>query len=188
MQGYHSSLPVFQTQHIGIVLKVSVDNPRYKKQPASGWPWTLLSALHIGQGWLVASNSGWIPLNKVSGSHWMYFHTSSSASPSKFSGLGVFHVAPITCHQYFYIDAGATSQNRATTDHMSAFSFEHWNGVAVPRSRSAVDHLRPKVFDGPCASLTLMLKMPSAQTYMTKPCARACVGAGCPPCHLQYAV
>ena len=139
MQRYHSSLPVFQTQHIGIVLKVSVDNPRYKKQPASGWPWTLLSALHIGQGWLVASNSGWIPLNKVSRSHWMYFHTSSSASPSKFSGIGVFHVAPVACHQQFYIDAGVTSLKRTTTDHTKAFSFEHWHCIAVQSIRHAVE-------------------------------------------------
>ena len=45
--GMHSSLPLFQTQHTGIILKVSFDNPSYKKKspPANGLPWTLLRTM-----------------------------------------------------------------------------------------------------------------------------------------------
>ena len=45
--GMHSSLPLFQTQHTGIILKVSFDNPSYKKKnpPANGLPWALLRTM-----------------------------------------------------------------------------------------------------------------------------------------------
>ena len=127
----HSSLPVFQTPDTGLVLKVSVGNPRsLKTPPANGLPWALLSALPADRAHTTEPGVQ-IP--------WIYFHTSSSASQPKSSGPLYFMCVQL-CPQHVYIDAGATSQQRATSDHVEACSFEHWHYGAVQIIRYAVGH------------------------------------------------
>ena len=73
--GMHSSLPLFQTQHTGIILKVSFDNPSYKKNTCQRFALDLAEDNVCNDGSMASSHAyampGYMamPSHRIMGDH-----------------------------------------------------------------------------------------------------------------------